>query len=151
MPISRPALGIGGFTLLELVFAVVVAGLLAMVAIPSFMDQLRKSRRADAYDHSALITLAQERYRIGHSSFATTIDQLASEGVGAVSAGGYYVAAIAEGTGVGYTLTLKPTPDGKQAGDRQCAEFKVVFLRGGLTRTSTDASGGDSSTRCWPQ
>ncbi|MBH9575590.1 type IV pilin protein [Inhella proteolytica] len=151
MPTLRPALGVGGFTLLELVFAVVVAGLLALVAIPSFMDQLRKSRRADAHDHSALITLAQERYRIGHSSFASAIDQLAAEGVSEVSAGGYYVASLVEGTGVGYTLSLKPAAGSKQADDRQCAEFKIVFLRGGLTRTATDAGGVDSSARCWPQ
>ncbi|MFO1250358.1 MAG: type IV pilin protein [Inhella sp.] len=149
--IVRSAVGPHGFTLIELILAVVVVSLLTMVAVPAYLEQLRKSRRADAQSQSALISLAQERYRLGHSSFAKNIGDLAAEGVEALSAGGHYHASINEGTGVGYTVTIRPVPGGRQAGDAQCAEFKVVMLRGGLTRIARDSGGGDSSRRCWPQ
>lgn len=151
MPILRPAPRPAGFTLIELVIAVVIAALLAMVALPAYMDYLRKGRRADAHDQSTLISQAQERYRIGHSRFAGAIEELASEGVTVLSAAGHYQAEISESTGVGYTFTVKPVSGGKQAADSQCAEFKVVLLRGGLTRTAKNAGGSDTSTQCWPQ
>lgn len=149
--IARSNTTSNGFTLIELTIAVVVASLLAMLALPSYLEQLRKSRRADAQHQSALISLAQERYRLGHSQFAADIEQLATEGVQALSTGGYYQASISEGTGVGYTLTIRPLPGGRQAGDVQCAELKVVMRRGALTRSAKDSNGTDSSSRCWPQ
>lgn len=140
----HPALDQLGFSLLELLIAGVLAALLAMLALPSFMDQLRKSRRADAHDLATQISQAQERHRANNSRFAASIDALAAEGVSATSAGGHYRATISEGTGVGYTFTIRPVSGGRQEADRQCAEFRVVLLRGGLSRSAT-------TPQCWPQ
>jgi prepilin-type N-terminal cleavage/methylation domain-containing protein len=46
-----------GFTLIELMIAVVVIAILAAIAYPSYQDSVRKSRRADA--KSALMEHAQ--------------------------------------------------------------------------------------------
>lgn len=147
----RPSTAFAGFTLVELVIAVALVGVLAAVALPSFLDQIRKSRRADAHDLAAAITQAQERYRIGHSRFASAVDELADEGIASTSAAGRYQVSFGSGTGVGYSFTITPLAGSSQANDRQCTEFKVVMLRGGLTRSAKDSLGGDSSTACWPQ
>ncbi len=46
-----------GFTLIELMIVVAVIAILAAIAYPSYLDQVRKSRRADA--KAALLELAQ--------------------------------------------------------------------------------------------
>ena len=46
-----------GFTLIELMIAVVVIGILAAIAYPSYQEHINKSRRADA--QAALMELAQ--------------------------------------------------------------------------------------------
>lgn len=47
-----------GFTLIELMIAVVIVGILAAIAYPSYIDHVRKARRADA--KAALTQLAQQ-------------------------------------------------------------------------------------------
>jgi type IV pilus assembly protein PilE len=51
-----------GFTLIELMIAVAIAGVLAAIAIPSYQDSVKKSRRVDA--QSALLAFANAMERV---------------------------------------------------------------------------------------
>src|SRR5437868_7019148 len=51
-----------GFTLLELMIAVVVIGLLSAIAFPSYQEQVRRGKRAEG--KSALLKAAQLQERI---------------------------------------------------------------------------------------
>ena len=41
--------GTRGFTLVEVMIALVVVAVLAMIAVPAYQDSIRKSRRSEAF------------------------------------------------------------------------------------------------------
>jgi type IV pilus assembly protein PilE len=116
-----------GLTLLELVIAVAVVGILVAVALPSFLNQLRQTRRADALDAAAALQQAQERWRANNISYATSVTPL---GVSKNSPGGYYTLAISDASATGYTLTLAAVAGTSQASDAGCATLTVTVVKG---------------------
>jgi type IV pilus assembly protein PilE len=103
-----------GFSLLELVIACAVVGILAAIAVPSYSAQMQKSRRSDA--KAALLGAAgqMERYLTERGTYAT-----ATVGTGGVyantSQNGFYSIALSNLTASTYTLRAIPT--GVQAND----------------------------------
>lgn len=65
-----------GFTLIELMITVAIVGILAAIAYPSYLDQVRKSRRADA--QSALLQAAnrQERFYTTQYKYTKNLGEL---------------------------------------------------------------------------
>jgi type IV pilus assembly protein PilE len=93
-----------GFTLLELMIAVVIVAILAAVAYPSYQSYVGRAYRAEA--HSALHRLAnlQEQYFLDQRQYAADLTQLGESNNPAVTAAGRYQIAAAV-TAVGFTLT----------------------------------------------
>lgn len=58
-----------GFTLIELMIVVAVVAILAAIAIPNFLEQSRKGRRADAVRSVGDFQLALERYRAENPTY----------------------------------------------------------------------------------
>ena len=58
-----------GFTLIELMIAVAIVGILAGIAYPSYQDSVRKSRRADAKGALLGFANAMERYFTENNSY----------------------------------------------------------------------------------
>ncbi len=63
-----------GFTLIELMIAVAIVGILAAIAVPNYQDSVRKSRRADA--QGALMNFANgmERFYTESGSYCGGAD-----------------------------------------------------------------------------
>ncbi len=137
-----------GFTLIELVITVVIVGILAAIAIPSFVDQVRKGRRADAFDAMARVQQDQERFRSQNLKYA---ESLADLKLPTSSAAGYYTLTLSDATVHGFKLKASAVAGSLQAGDKDCAELLLSVSRGTQTRTATSSGGADSSARCWPQ
>ncbi|MEW6445753.1 MAG: type IV pilin protein [Pseudomonadota bacterium] len=131
-----------GFTLIELMIAVAIVGILAAIAYPSYQDSVRKSRRATA--EGCLLELAQwmERYYTTNLRY----DQSAAGVAVALPATAcrndlaeYYAFSLNAVTAT--TYSLQAAPQGPQSADR-CGTL-------GVNQTGVRSSSGDNVDVCW--
>lgn len=125
-----------GFTIIELLVAVVVVAILAAVALPSFLDSIRKGRRSEAFAAMSTLQQAQERLRSNRQEYTETLADLGVSGT--TAPGGYYTIQIENGSGsdTGYTATASAVSGTSQVNDGSCAILSVKVDRGNLSYAS---------------
>jgi len=130
--------GSPGFTLIELLIVVVVIGILTAIAIPSYLDQVRKGRRADAMDALEKIQMAEAAWRANHPAYTSNLGDLA---VPTTSVGGYYnsISIVSAAT---TTFSATATATGRQASDTDCLTFAI-------DENGPDTSGTYADAECW--
>jgi type IV pilus assembly protein PilE len=139
-----------GFTLIELMIAMVVLALLLSISIPTYKNQIRKSRRTEAKTALLDIVGREERlYSVTNAYSATPSDLgYAATGVAwsAVTIGnGYYQISIPVQTATTFTVTATAiTTD--QLKDTACRSFTIVQTG---VQTALDSSGADNTATCW--
>jgi type IV pilus assembly protein PilE len=131
-----------GFTLIEILIAIAVMGVLAAVAFPSYVSFSQKSRRADAFNALAALQQAQERWRSNHDQYgnfnATPDANTLPSNVARSSSDGHYVLTVSGTDGTGYTAVA--TAQGPQAHDTACKLMGVKMNGGNLKYGSGDTS-----------
>lgn len=112
-----------GFTLIELMVVVAIVAIIAAIAIPSYTEQVRKSRRADAARAVGELQLQLERWRAEHPTYmnckTTTVPDDCSASptpYPTVPTSSFYTVEISGTSRTAYTITA--TPGAAQAGDR---------------------------------
>jgi type IV pilus assembly protein PilA len=65
-----------GFTLIELLVVIIIVGVLAAIALPSFLNQIGKARGSEGKAAIGTINRAQQAYRLESNIFANTITRL---------------------------------------------------------------------------
>jgi type IV pilus assembly protein PilE len=152
-----------GFTLVELMVVVVIATILLSVAIPSYINQVRQSRRVEA--KTAILDLGsrEERYfSTNASSYTNTAANLGYGGFGAgfpVGSGYYYLNVCSPAAtpcfGVNipnppaapsYTIVALPVAGQTQAKDTQCQQFAVDSVG---QQYAADSGGNNQTAYCW--
>ncbi|MBP8270723.1 MAG: type IV pilin protein [Sphaerotilus sp.] len=129
-----------GFTLMELMIAVAVVGILASVAVPSYREHVSASRRSDA--KSALLAVAQvmERHYTERGTYVGAT--LGTTGLyPSTSPQGYYTLSIASQDADGFSLLA--TRAGAQVGDK-CGNY--TYNQAG---TRGVASATYTAAKCW--
>lgn len=156
-----PARRQAGFTLVELLIALVIIGVLATVALPAFNDAVRKSRRSDALTSLAAVQQAQERWRSNHAAYASqaelTLPAVAARkddpvglGLSSTTSDGYYTVTISGDGPTGYVVTAAAVSGKSQANDAGC-QLMAVRLTGGNLGYGSGATSLDwtDPSRCW--
>ena len=133
-----------GFTLLELLVAVMLAAILTAIAIPTYNQQVMHGHRADAKTSLGDLANRMERYYRDNNTYATaTIGAMASTDVLSSSASGqgYYTLSISSATASTYSVTAAPA--GVQVKDTACGSYT-------LTSAGVESISGTSTvSQCW--
>lgn len=140
-----------GFTLIELMIALVVIGILSAVALPSFLDSIRKGRRSEAFAALSSIQQAQERWRANHASYTTDLSASGLNLPSSSSAGRYGVAVNAADN-TGYTVTATAVTGSSQAADGNCVRLRVRAAGGNIFYGSAAGTGSfdeSAGNPCW--
>jgi type IV pilus assembly protein PilE len=128
---------VAGFTLIELMVVVAIVAILAAVAFPSYREQVRKSRRAQAKADLIELTQNLERFRTVNNTYAgiaLPFNQSPRAGTS------HYALTVSGNTANAFLLTA--TPAGAQADDR-CGTLTVN--QAGVKTESGSADYDD----CW--
>lgn len=153
---GRGACGPGGkapgFTLIELLVAMIIVGILTAIAVPSYLNYVRKARRVEA--KTALLDLAgrEERFYASSNVYTTTPASVGYSGASFPMAvgNGYYSISVAVAAGPPATFTLIATPvAGKgQDLDTPCASLTVTQTG---SQTARNSAAADNTATCWNQ
>ncbi len=125
------------FSLIELMIVLVIIAILASLALPSYRQHIRTSRREEVISDLLQIQLLEERYRLNHNSYAT-LAELNSE---LPSNNHYNFLITTPSDATAYTLTAKAKANTDQRRDKvegtSCAT---------LTLTNTNVK---TPALCW--
>jgi type IV pilus assembly protein PilE len=131
---------LNGFTLLEMLIVVAIAGILASVAYPQYTEYVKRAARSDAMVLLLDAANKQEQYYADNRSYTNDLSLI---NVPTTSENGYFTISVdVPDAGTSFTITATAAA-GAVAGDTACTTFTI-------TDTGIKGSTGTSDTDdCW--
>jgi len=138
-----------GSSLLELIVALIIVGLLATLALPSYQRHVMRMRRSEAHGVLLELATAQELHYLQQGRYAQddllAVARPAGLGLARRSQHGWYQLAITGADAIGFVATAT-------ASDTQAADFECTILGiDALGQRFALRAGGGSSAVCWRQ
>lgn len=128
-----------GFTLIEVMIAVAVVGILVSLAYPSFVAEIRKSRRAEAQQVLMDVASRQQQRRLDTRSFVTGASVTATGATVPASVSSHYTIRFEPAATVD-AFIAEAVPTGSQASDR-CGTLRV--------NQNNEKSSTGTAVNCW--
>ena len=135
-----------GFTLIEVMVVVVIVGILATIAYPSYQDVVRQTRRADGVSALSDVMSRQERSFTDFNTYTTDLAALGytlDSNSKYVPGGGYYLVSAsicATGVALNRCVLLTATGQNGQENDGSAGACKTLTL---------NSQGVKTPTSCW--
>lgn len=141
-----------GVTLIELVVVMIIVGILAAIAIPSYRNYVLRSQRSDAKDALLALATQMEKHYLQCNTYGTSIAGATNCAAGqvqgaATSKNGWYALTIpVPGNATTFTVRATAINGQNQWQDTACRDFSVTQAG---TRTARDSGTADNTAECW--
>jgi len=133
---------IRGVTLIELLIAVAIMGILASVAYPSYVDYVARSNRSEAQTELLRIANLQEQYFLDHRNYTSDMTRLGLAADPFITDSKNYKIDTSAFSAANNTYTLTATAQGTQASkDTACTTLSINEL----------GQKSAESSSCWEQ
>lgn len=106
-----------GFTLIELIVVIAIAGIMTTIAYPAYQDSIRKARRGEAKSELSRLVLKQHKFRVTHTAFADDATLVTTDS-------GYYEFLVTQFLSSRFSITATPKSASGQDQDL-CATLTI--------------------------
>lgn len=135
-----------GFSLMELLIAMAIVGILAGIVYPSYTDGLTRSRRAEAMSEVVRVANLQEQYYADNRTYALDMTKLGLSTDPYITDNGYYSIDTVAVTGITVDFIVTASVAGSQStNDSECTSFSINHLSQKTAKKGSD----DNTAFCW--
>lgn len=124
-----------GFTLTELIIVVAIIGILAAIAVPSYLGQQKRAARAEAYTNLESLRLLEEQFLAENAAYTASVGTCSADNnnISAIQA---LLPGFQPGSGLNYSYCVEQNI--VLAGTAQTPCFRASAFGNSGTRVSGD-------------
>ncbi len=131
-----------GFTIIELLIAIIVIAILSAISLPSFLNQANKAKQTEAKTYIGSMNRAQQAEYMEQGSFTVNVEEL---GLGVAPETTAYIYRISVGSAAGSSVINRAIPSDGSFNNVPGSQVGVLAYLGGV-KAGRHSSTGESST-----